>query len=86
MLVRVDPLKRKGTEDGKNSICPCQESKPSFEPVGNCFTRPKPLDFSGTVKIRSMSSFGGEVKYVSHVPALRHVKDPSNCSKSRVAS
>jgi hypothetical protein len=23
---------------------------------------------------------------VSHVPALRHVKDPSDCSKSRVAS
>jgi hypothetical protein len=25
-----------------------------------------------------MPSFGGEVKYVSHVPALRHVKEPSN--------
>jgi hypothetical protein len=46
----------------------------------------KSLDFSGTVKISSMPSFGGEVKYVSHVPALRYVKDPSNCSKSRIAS
>jgi hypothetical protein len=25
-----------------------------------------------------MPSLGGEVKYVSHVPALRHVKEPSN--------
>jgi hypothetical protein len=25
-----------------------------------------------------MPSFGGEVKYVSHVPALPHVKEPSN--------
>jgi hypothetical protein len=25
-----------------------------------------------------MPSFGGEVKYVSYVPALRHVKEPSN--------
>jgi hypothetical protein len=30
------------------------------------------------VKILIMPSFGGEVKYVSHVPALRHVKEPSN--------
>jgi hypothetical protein len=29
-------------------------------------------------KSSSMPSFGGEVKYVSHVPALRHVKEPSN--------
>jgi hypothetical protein len=43
-------------------------------------------DRSRTVKILSMPSFGAEVKYVSHVPALRHVKDPSNCSNSRVAS
>jgi hypothetical protein len=33
-----------------------------------------------------MPSFGGEVKYVSHVPALRHVKYHSNLSKLRVAS
>jgi hypothetical protein len=44
-------------------------------------SRPKPLDFSGALKILSMPSFGGEVKYVCHVPALRHVKEPSNCSK-----
>jgi hypothetical protein len=25
-----------------------------------------------------MPSFGGEVKYMFHVPALRHVKEPSN--------
>jgi hypothetical protein len=31
----------------------------------------KQLDFSSTVKILSMPSFGGEVKYESHVPALR---------------
>jgi hypothetical protein len=29
-------------------------------------------------KSSRMPSFGGEVKYVSHVPALRHVKEPSN--------
>ena len=40
-------------------------------------TRPKPLDFSD-VKILSMPSFGREVKYLSHVSALRHVKEPSN--------
>jgi hypothetical protein len=40
-------------------------------------SRPKPLDFSGVVKILK-HAFGGEAKYVSHVPALRHVKEPSN--------
>jgi hypothetical protein len=34
--------------------------------------------FSSVVKMLSMPSFGGEVKYVSHVPALWHVKEPSN--------
>jgi hypothetical protein len=29
-------------------------------------------------KSSSMPFFGGEVKYVSHVPALRHVKERSN--------
>jgi hypothetical protein len=29
-------------------------------------------------KSSSMPSFAGEVKYVSHVPTLRHVKEPSN--------
>ena len=38
------------------------------------------------VKILIMPSSGGEVKNLSHVPALRHVKDPSNLRKLRVAS
>ena len=44
------------------------------------------LDFSD-VKILSMPSSGGEVKEsVPHVPALRHVKEPSNLSELRIAS
>ena len=41
--------------------------------------------FTG-VKILSMSSFGGEVKHLSHVPALRHVKEPSNLCELLIAS
>ena len=48
-------------------------------------TRPKPLDFSD-VKILNTPSSGGEVKNLSHVPALRHVKEPSDLSELRIAS
>jgi hypothetical protein len=48
-------------------------------------TRPKPLDFSG-VKILNMPSFGGEVKHLSHVPALRHVKETSNLRELLIAN
>jgi hypothetical protein len=37
-------------------------------------------------KILSMPSFGGGLNNLSHVPTLRHVKEPSNCSKLRIAS
>jgi hypothetical protein len=38
------------------------------------------LDFSGVVKKNPQACLPTEeeVKYVSHVPALRHVKEPSN--------
>jgi hypothetical protein len=48
-------------------------------------TQPKPLDFSG-LKILSMSSFGREVKHLSHVPALWHVKELSNLRELLIAS
>ena len=41
--------------------------------------------FTG-VKILSMPSSGGEVKELSHVPALRHVKEPSDLRKLWIAS
>ena len=44
-------------------------------PSSRVQTRPKSLDFSGIRKILLMPSFG-EVK--ESVPALRHVKEPSN--------
>jgi hypothetical protein len=33
------------------------------------------------VKILSMPSFGGEVKNLSHVPALRYEKEPNSSCK-----
>jgi len=33
-----------------------------------------------------MPSSGGEVKNLSHVPALRHVKEPSNLRELRIAN
>ena len=33
-----------------------------------------------------MPSSGGEVKNMSHVPALRHVKEPSDLHKLQIAS
>ena len=41
--------------------------------------------FTG-VKILSMPSSGGEVKDLSHVPALQHVKEPSDLRKLQIAS
>ena len=41
--------------------------------------------FTG-VKILSMSSSGGEVKDLFLVPALRHVKEPSNLRELGIAS
>jgi hypothetical protein len=37
-------------------------------------------------KILSMPSFGGEVKHLSHVPALGHVKEPSSFVNYEFAS
>jgi hypothetical protein len=37
-------------------------------------------------KILSMPSFGGEVKHLSHVPALAHVKEPSSFINYEFAS
>jgi hypothetical protein len=37
-------------------------------------------------KILSMSSFGGEVKHLSHDPALGHVKEPSSFVNYEFAS
>ena len=41
--------------------------------------------FSG-VTILSMPSSAGEEKNLSHVPALRHVKEPSNLRELQIAS
>ena len=69
-----------------NKITPKVFSLPMLvHPSLRVQTWPKPLDFSG-VKILSMPSSGGEVKNLSHVPALRHVKDPSNLRKLQVVS
>jgi hypothetical protein len=43
------------------------------------------LIFTG-IKILSTPSSGGEVKESVHVPALRHVKEPSNLRELRIAS
>jgi hypothetical protein len=37
-------------------------------------------------KILSMPSSGGEVKHLSHVPALGHVKEPSSFMNYKSAS
>ena len=41
--------------------------------------------FTG-VKFLSMPSSGGEVKNLSHVPALPHVKEPSDLRELQIAS
>jgi hypothetical protein len=38
------------------------------------------------IKILSMPTFGGKLNNLSHVPTLRHVKDPRICSELRLAS
>jgi hypothetical protein len=63
----------------------CSGQCEGYVPSLRVQTRPKPLDFSG-VKIIRIPSFGGEVKHLSHVPALRHVKEPSNLRELLIAS
>jgi hypothetical protein len=41
-------------------------------------SRPKPLDFSGVVKILKYAFFRRGSKMCPMSPALRHVKEPSN--------
>jgi hypothetical protein len=42
--------------------------------------------FFSVEKILSMPSFGGEVKHLSHVPALGHIKEPSSFVNYEFAS
>ena len=57
----------------------------SGTPSSRVKTRPKSLDFSGIWKILRLPS-EGKWKNLSHVPALRHVKEPSTFVNYECAS
>jgi hypothetical protein len=55
-------------------------------PSSRIQTRPKPLDFFLCKKSSACLPPEGNLNNLSHVPTLRHVKEPSNCGKLRIVS